>query len=112
MKKVEAVVRPDVLNEVKAALAEAGYPSMTVTEVKGRGNQEGVTQKWRGEEYKIDLLAKTKVEVVVPEEAVDDVVSAVVEGARTGDIGDGKVFVSPVDSAVRIRTGEEDGDAL
>ena len=112
MKKIEAVVRPDKIGEVKASLSSEGYPSMTVSDVRGRGNQEGMKQSWRGEEYQVDMLNKTKVEVVVPDSEVDSVIEAITEGARTGDIGDGKIFVSPVEKTVRIRTGEEDEEAL
>jgi nitrogen regulatory protein P-II 1 len=112
MKKVEAVVRPDMVGEVKAALSSEGYPSMTITDVRGRGKQEGVKQSWRGEEYQVDTLNKAKVEIVVPSDDVETVVTTISESARTGDIGDGKIFVTPVEKAVRIRTGEEDDDAL
>jgi len=112
MKKVEAVVRPDRLGEIKAALSAEGYPSMTISDVRGRGNQEGVKQTWRGEEYSVDLLNKTKLEVVVPDEEVDDLVNTIADSAKTGEVGDGKIFVTPVEGAMRIRTGEEDDDAL
>ncbi|XGI84005.1 P-II family nitrogen regulator [Halorutilales archaeon Cl-col2-1] len=112
MKKVEAVIRPEKIEDVKESLSDAGYPSMTVTDVKGRGLQEGVTQSWRGEEYNVDFLNKTRIEIVASEEDVDEIVDVIADSARTGDIGDGKIFVSPVETAVRIRTGEEGDDAV
>lgn len=112
MKKIEAIVRPTKVDEVKVALDKAGYPSMTVTEVKGRGQQKGITQQWRGREYCVDLLPKTRVEVVVPDDLVEKVMETIREAASTGNIGDGKIFVTPVETVMRIRTGETNGDAL
>ena len=112
MKKIEAVIKPFKLDDVKDALHDAGVSGMTVTEVKGFGRQKGHTELYRGAEYVIDFLPKVKVEVVVEENLVDNVVEAITEAARTGRIGDGKIFVSPIDEAVRIRTGDKGPDAI
>jgi nitrogen regulatory protein P-II 1 len=106
MKKLEAIIKPFKLEEVKEALAELGVEGMTVTEVKGFGRQKGHTEIYRGSEYTVDFLPKVKIEIVVTDDMMDKVVSAVVAAAKTGKIGDGKVFVLPVESAVRIRTDE------
>jgi len=110
MKKIEAIIKPFKLEEVKDALGEIGIEGMTVTEVKGFGRQKGHTEIYRGSEYTVDFLPKIKVELVVGDTQVDGAVAAIVKSAKTGKIGDGKVFVSPVETAVRIRT-EEKGDA-
>jgi len=112
MKKVEAVIKPFKLDDVKDALTELGVVGMTVTEVRGFGRQKGHTELYRGSEYTIDFLPKVKVEVVVPDRLVDQVVSAIVASAKTGSIGDGKVFVLPVGESLRIRTGERGEDAI
>ena len=112
MKKVEAIIRPFKLDDVKMALVNAGIVGMTVTEVRGFGRQKGQVERYRGSEYTVEFLQKLKLEIVVEEDKVDTVVSAVQEAARTGEIGDGKIFVSPVDSVVRIRTGDRDGKAI
>ncbi len=112
MKKVEAIIKPFKLEDVKDALSEMGINGMTITEVKGYGRQQGHTELYRGAEYVVDFLPKIKIETMVKEEDVDDVVNAIVNAARTGKIGDGKVFVSSIDRAIRIRTGEEDDEAL
>lgn len=109
MKKIEAIIKPFKLEEVKEALAEVGIEGMTVCEVKGFGRQKGHTEIYRGSEYTVDFLPKIKVEVVLGDSQVNAAVNAIVKAARTGKIGDGKVFVSPVDNAVRIRT-EETGE--
>jgi nitrogen regulatory protein P-II 1 len=109
MKKIEAIIKPFKLEEVKEALADIGVEGMTVTEVKGFGRQKGHTEIYRGSEYTVDFLPKIKIEVVVPDAMAEAAVAAVVKGAKTGKIGDGKVFVSHVGEAVRIRT-EESGD--
>ena len=109
MKKIEAIIKPFKLDEVKEALSSLGVEGMTVSEVKGFGRQKGHTEIYRGSEYTVDFLPKIKVEVVLPDETVDQAIQAVVKAAKTGKIGDGKVFVSPVENAVRIRT-EETGD--
>jgi nitrogen regulatory protein PII len=112
IKLVMAYIRPDKLGDVKEALAEVGAPSLTVTNVSGRGSQPAKTGQWRGEEYVVDLHQKVKVECVVADVPADDVVDAIQEGAHTGEKGDGKVFVLPVESAVQIRTGESGPDAV
>ncbi len=109
MKKIEAIIKPFKLEEVKDALAELGVEGMTVTEVKGFGRQKGHTEIYRGSEYTVDFLPKVKLEVVVVDGLVEKAVSTIVAAAKTGKIGDGKVFVSPVEHAVRIRT-EETGE--
>ncbi len=109
MKKVEAIIKPFKLEEVKDALANLGIEGMTVSEVKGFGRQKGHTEIYRGSEYTVDFLPKIKIEVVLSDDVVDAAVSAIVKAAKTGKIGDGKVFISPIDNAVRIRT-EETGD--
>ncbi|MGA2137910.1 MAG: P-II family nitrogen regulator [Verrucomicrobiia bacterium] len=106
MKKIEAIIKPFKLSEVKEALSDFGIVGMTVTEVKGFGRQKGQTEVYRGSEYSVDFLPKIKIEVVLREDKVDEAVDAILEAARTGKIGDGKVFILPVDEAVRIRTGE------
>ena len=110
MKKIEAIIKPFKLEEVKAALSEIGIQGMTLTEVKGFGRQKGHTEIYRGSEYTVDFLPKVKLEIVIDDSLVDQVVHTIVKTANTGKIGDGKIFVSAVDEAVRIRTGER-GDA-
>jgi len=110
MKKIEAIIKPFKLEEVKDALGEIGIEGMTVTEVKGFGRQKGHTEIYRGSEYTVDFLPKIKLELVLTDKQVEAAVATIVKAARTGKIGDGKVFVSPVETAVRIRT-EEQGDA-
>jgi nitrogen regulatory protein PII len=107
MKKVEAIIKPFKLEEVKDALSEVGIEGMTVSEVKGFGRQKGHTEIYRGSEYTVDFLPKIKLEVVLPDERVDAAVKAIVGAAKTGKIGDGKIFVSAIDQAVRIRTDEK-----
>lgn len=106
MKKIEAIIKPFKLEEVKEALAEVGVQGMTVTEVKGFGRQKGHTEIYRGSEYTVDFLPKVKIEIVVDESQAQNVAAVIVKSANTGKIGDGKVFVSPVEEAIRIRTGE------
>lgn len=112
MKKVEAIIKPFKLEEVKEALAEVGVQGMTVTEVKGFGRQKGHTEIYRGSEYTVDFLPKVKIEIVVNDEEASSVAEAIVKSANTGKIGDGKVFLSPVEEAIRIRTGETGGEAV
>ncbi|VVB64060.1 putative nitrogen regulatory PII-like protein [uncultured archaeon] len=112
MKMIQAIIRPSKVEDVKKALDDAGYTSLTAIEVKGRGRQKGITQVWRGEEYKVDMIPKVKVEVVVPADKADEVVELIRKSAYTGGIGDGKIFVLPVEKTVRIRTGEVDGKAV
>lgn len=106
MKKIEAIIKPFKLEEVKDALAELGIEGMSVTEVKGFGRQKGHTEIYRGSEYTVDFLPKIKIEVVLADSLLDSAIAAIVEAAKTGKIGDGKVFVSPVEEAIRIRTDE------
>ena len=112
MKKVEAIIRPFKLEDVKHALVNAGIVGMTVTEVRGFGRQKGQVERYRGSEFTVEFLQKLKVEVVVADERVDAVIKAIAEAAKTGEIGDGKIFISPVESVVRIRTGESNESAL
>ena len=112
MKKIEAIVKPFKLDEVREALSELGVTGLTVTEVKGFGRQKGHTELYRGAEYVVDFLPKVKVEVVVKDVDVDRCIEAIVKAAKTGKIGDGKIFVTSVEQVVRIRTGETDEDAV
>jgi len=112
VKKIEAIIKPFKLDEVKDKLNEIGVLGMTITEVKGFGRQKGHTELYRGAEYVVDFLPKVKVEMVVNDEMVEDVVAAITQAAHTGRIGDGKIFVIPVEEAVRIRTGERGESAL
>ena len=112
MKKIEAIIKPFKLEEVKDALSELGIEGMTVSEVKGFGRQKGHTEIYRGSEYTVDFLPKIKIELVVPDPQVEAAMAAIVKSARTGKIGDGKVFVSPVEEAVRIRTEERGNQAI
>ena len=112
MKKIEAIIRHFKLEEVKNALTESGVQGMTVTEVRGHGRQKGHTEMYRGTEYKVDLVPKMKIEIVVPEERLAEVIDAVVQSARTGQVGDGKIFVSDLTEVVRIRTSESGKDAI
>ncbi|WP_448581253.1 P-II family nitrogen regulator [Thermaurantiacus sp.] len=112
MKKVEAIIKPFKLDEVKEALHDVGVSGITVTEAKGFGRQKGHTELYRGAEYIVDFLPKVRLEVVVDDNQVDRVVEAIATAARTGRIGDGKIFVSSIEAAVRIRTGERDLDAI
>ncbi|WP_460537079.1 P-II family nitrogen regulator [Chitinimonas naiadis] len=112
MKKIEAIIKPFKLDEVREALAEVGVTGLTVTEVKGFGRQKGHTELYRGAEYVVDFLPKVKIEVVITEEKVDPALDAIVKAARTGKIGDGKIFVTSVEQVVRIRTGETGADAV
>lgn len=112
MKMIAAIIKPFKLDEVREALAEVGLGGMTVTEVKGFGRQKGHTELYRGAEYVVDFLPKIRLEVVVPAEMVDMTIDAIVKAAHTGKIGDGKIFVLPVEQAVRIRTGESGPEAL
>ncbi|MCI5165152.1 MAG: P-II family nitrogen regulator [Candidatus Electrothrix sp. GM3_4] len=112
MKKVEVIIKPFKLDAVKTALNDIGIKGMTISEVKGYGRQKGHTEIYRGAEYKVDFLPKIKVEIIVETDMVDKVIDVVVEAARTGKIGDGKIFILPVEKVVRVRTGETDSDAI
>lgn len=112
LKKVEAIIRPFKLDEVKIALVNAGIVGMTVSEVRGFGRQKGMTERYRGSEYTVEFLQKLKVEVVVEDDQVDMVVDKIIAASRTGEIGDGKIFISPVEQIIRIRTGEKNMEAI
>ncbi|AEK59083.1 MULTISPECIES: P-II family nitrogen regulator [Acidithiobacillus] len=112
MKKIEAIIKPFKLDDVREALQELGIAGMTVTEVKGFGRQKGHTELYRGAEYVVDFLPKVKIEVVLPDDLAERAVDAIQEAARTGKIGDGKIFVYPVERVIRIRTGEEGDEAV
>jgi nitrogen regulatory protein P-II 1 len=112
MKKIEVIIKPFKLDEVKEALAEAGITGMTVSDVKGYGRQQGHSELYRGAEYVVDFLPKTKIELIVEENQVDEVVELVTQTAKTGKIGDGKIFVSSIEEVIRIRTGETGSEAI
>ncbi|MGK7918744.1 MAG: P-II family nitrogen regulator [Trichodesmium sp.] len=112
MKKIEAIIRPFKLDEVKIALVNAGIVGMTVSEVRGFGRQKGQTERYRGSEYTVEFLQKLKVEIVVEDDQLDMVVDKIISASRTGEIGDGKIFISSVDKIVRIRTGESNMEAI
>ena len=112
MKKIEAIIRPEKLDEVRKALETSGYPGITITQIEGHGKQKGVTQQWRGEVYRVDLLPKTKVEVVAMDRDQEKIVSAIQRVAGTGSVGDGKIFISNIDEVIRIRTGEKGDKAI
>ena len=112
MKKIEAIIRPFKLEDVKIALVNSGIVGMTVSEVRGFGRQKGQVERYRGSEFTVEFLQKLKVEVVVEDEKVNSVIDAIAEAAKTGEIGDGKIFITAIDSVVRIRTGDTDEEAL
>lgn len=112
MKKIEAIIRPSKLEQVKQALDEYGIKGMTVTQVMGCGKQKGRVNVYRGQEYTINLLPKIKIEIILQDNRVDEVVDLIIKTARTGEVGDGKIFIYPVENAIRIRTGESGDEAL
>ncbi|MGQ3684115.1 MAG: P-II family nitrogen regulator [Candidatus Loosdrechtia sp.] len=112
MKKITAIIRPERLNIVKDALEEIGYPGMTVIDVKGHGAQRGITEQWRGRTFRVDLLPKVKIELVVPDNDVEKLIQCIVKESQTGSVGDGKIFISPIEDALRIRTGERGEKAV
>ena len=112
MKKIEAIIKPFKLEDVKEALKDIGIQGLTIVEVKGFGRQKGHTELYRGAEYVIDFLPKIKLEIVVPEDMVIKVVDTITENAKTGKIGDGKIFISPIEEVIRVRTGERGEDAI
>ena len=112
MKKVEAIVKPFKLEDIKEALSEIGIQGMTVTEVKGFGRQKGHTELYRGAEYVVDFLPKVKIEIIIDDDLVESAIDCIEQSAKTGRIGDGKIFVSSIDQAIRIRTGEKGNDAI
>ena len=112
MKKIEAIIRPEHLEMVRKALEGLGYPGMTISEVSGHGKETGLTEQWRGQEYRVELLPRVKIEIVVLDEDVARTLNAIIRSARTGETGDGKIFILPVDNAVRVRTGEAGVNAI
>lgn len=112
MKKIEAIIRPEKFEEVKNALADAGFPGITAYEVKGRGRQKGMSLAYRTSEYRVDMLPKTKIEIVVEDKELEKAVGTILKAAKTGNIGDGKIFVYPVEEAIRVRTGERGDSSL
>ncbi len=112
MQKIEAIIRPEKFDIIKDALTDMGYNGMSVIEMKGHGNQKGVSEVWRGKRYRVDLLPKIKLEIIVNDDVVDDVVQTIIRESQTGSVGDGKIFVSELTNAFRIRTGEEGDIAI
>ena len=112
MKKIEAIIRPEKFSSVRSALEKTGHGGIMITEIEGHGKQKGITQQWRGEEYKVELLPKTKLELIVKDNEVERIVKTIVECARTSEIGDGKIFIYNIENAIRIRTGEKGEDAI
>jgi nitrogen regulatory protein P-II 1 len=112
MKKIEAIVRPHAVDDIREALLEAGFHGMTIMEVKGVGRQKGHTEVYRGAEYQVDFLPKIKIEIVVPDERVEEAVSIIIKCAKSGTVGDGKIFILPADDAIRVRTEETGDDVL
>ena len=112
MKKIEAIIKPFKLDDVKEKLTEIGITGITISEVKGFGRQKGHTELYRGAEYVIDFIPKIKIEIVLPDDQIEDAVKAIMEGAKTGRIGDGKIFIHPMEEVIRIRTGELNEDAI
>ena len=111
MKKIEAILRPESVDFVRKALSVTGITGLTVSEIEGHGKQKGVVQQWRGEKYKVELLPKARIEIIVKDCDVERISKVIIDSARTGEIGDGKIFIYPVDEAIRIRTGEK-GEAV
>ena len=112
MKKIEAIIRQEKLDNVRQALEDIGYPGMTTYEVKGHGKQKGLVQQWRGQEYKVEFLSKLKLEIVVLDQDLGKTINAIMMSSRTGEVGDGKIFVSSIENAIRVRTGDSGDDAL
>ena len=112
MKKITAIIRPEKLEAVRQALEKVGYSGLMISEIQGHGKQKGIVQQWRGEKYKVDLISKVKLEIVVKDSEVAVIKQTIIQNARTGEIGDGKIFISSIDEVIRIRTGEEGETAL
>ena len=112
MKRIEAIIRPEKIDAVRRALEKVGYAGLMVSEIEGHGRQKGVTQQWRGEKYKVDFLPKVKIEMIIKNGDTERIVKTIIENAKTGEIGDGKIFISSVDDAIRIRTGEKGESAV
>jgi len=112
MKKIEAIIRPQKLNDVRESLKNLGYPGMSITRIEGHGRQKGKIEQFRGQEYKVELLTKVKIEIITKDSSVMPIAKAIAKAATTGDIGDGKIFISPVEEVIRIRTGEKGEETL
>lgn len=112
MKKIEAIIRPEKLEAVRRALETVGYTGLMISEIEGHGKQKGTVQQWRGEKYKVELLPKIKIEIVIGDAEVERITETIIDAAKTGEIGDGKIFIYTIDNAIRIRTGEEGAGAL
>ena len=112
MKKIEAIVRLESADAVRSALSESGITGLMISEIEGHGKQKGVVQQWRGEKYKVELLPKAKIEIIVKDQDVERISKVIIDSARTGEIGDGKIFIYPVDNVIRIRTGEKGESAI
>jgi nitrogen regulatory protein P-II 1 len=112
MKKIEVIIRPEKLESVRSALEKVGYSGLMISEIEGHGRQKGIIQQWRGEKYRVELLPKIKIEVVTKDQDIEKIIKAIIDNAKTGEIGDGKIFISPVENAVRIRTGEKGEQAI
>ncbi len=112
MKKIEAIIRPEKFDIVKDTLTDKGFGGMSVSEIKGHGNQKGVSEVWRGKRYRVEMLPKTKIELIVSDDAVEQIVQAIIEASQTGSIGDGKIFVSEILNVYRVRTGEQGDMAI
>ena len=112
MRKIEAIIRPEKLDDVRKAIEAVGYPGITITEAEGHGRQRGVVQQWRGETYRVDFLPKVKLELVVADSDADRIIQAIIKAAKTGSVGDGKIFLSDVRDVIKIRTGERGEPAL
>jgi nitrogen regulatory protein P-II 1 len=112
MKKIEAIIRPEKLDAVRSALEKAGCTGLMISEIEGHGKQKGVVQQWRGEKYKVELLPKIKIEVIVKDQDLEKITKTIIDHAKTGEIGDGKIFISSIENAIRIRTGERGEEAL
>ena len=112
MKKIEAIIRPEKLEEVRNALEAVNYAGLMITEIEGHGKQKGITQQWRGKKYKVELISKIKIEIVAHDKDAEKIMDAIAKTAKTGEIGDGKIFIYPVENAMRIRTGEKGDIAL
>ncbi len=112
MKKIEAIIRPEKVDDIRQALETVGFPGVAISEVEGHGKQKGVVQQWRGEQYRVELLPKVRLEVVASDSQAENIVNAIQNAAKTGSVGDGKIFVSSVDQVIRIRTGESGDKAL
>ena len=112
MKKIEVVIRPEKLELVRQALEKVGCAGVMISEIEGHGKQKGVVQQWRGEKYKVELLPKVKIEIIAKDQDIEKIIKVIIDNAKTGEIGDGKIFISPVENVIRIRTGEKGETAL